>query len=196
MILPTYDQIVALHRKYAPSQAVLNDILLHCRIVAEIADWCLVNSGSQADAELVRVGCLLHDIGVYKLVAADGQRLGDYIQHGILGYDILKTEGLDETICRFASHHTGVGLTAQTIIEHHLPLPPADYLAETVEERLVMYADKFHSKFPPRFDSLATCRQEIASYGEDNLARFEALVKEFGVPPVADLAQRYQQLLV
>ena len=197
MILPTDDEIVALHHKYAPSQAVFNDVLLHSRIVANIAEWCRVNSGSQADADLVRVGCLLHDIGVYGIVRADGSFEHDqYIRHGVLGYEILKAEGLDETICRFASNHTGVGLTAKIIEERHLPLPPADYLAETVEERLIMYADKFHSKLPLHFDSLTACRHEIAGYGGDDLKHFEELVKEFGEPPVTELAHRYGQLLV
>lgn len=34
-------------------------------------------------------------------------------------------------------------------MSQNLPVPPADYLAETAEERLVMYADKFHSKSRP-----------------------------------------------
>lgn len=197
MTLPTEDEIVALHHKYAPSQAVFNDILLHCRIVAEIAEWCRLHSGSPADADLVHVGCLLHDIGVYKLVQADGSHdRSQYTRHGILGYEILKAEGFDETICRFASNHTGTGLTAEVIEKEHLPLPPADYSAKSVEERLVMYADKFHSKLPLRFNSLATCRHKMTSYGYGSPERFEALVKEFGEPPVADFAHRYQQLLV
>ncbi len=41
-------------------------------------------------------------------------------------------------------------------MRQNLPVPPADYLAETPEERLVMYADKFHSKsHPGRFLSPA-----------------------------------------
>lgn len=50
--------------------------------------------------------------------------------------------------------HTGVGLTKEDVLVQGLPLPPADYVAITPEERLVMYADKFHSKTtPPTFVS-------------------------------------------
>ena len=48
-----------------------------------------------------------------------------------------------------ASHHTGVGLTAEQILHRKLPLPAVDLLAETVEEELVMYADAFHTKSVP-----------------------------------------------
>lgn len=61
------------------------------------------------------------------------------------GEAILKSEGFPEKLWRFASHHTGVGLT-RDVINQKLPLPEADYLVETDEELLVMYADKFHSK--------------------------------------------------
>jgi hypothetical protein len=38
-------------------------------------------------------------------------------------------------------HQAGVGLRREDVIRQGLPLPPADYLAETSEERLVMYVD-------------------------------------------------------
>lgn len=61
-----------------------------------------------------------------------------YITHGTEGERILKEEGLPENLWRFAAHHTGVGLSKQDIINQHLPLPAADYFAETDEELLVM----------------------------------------------------------
>jgi uncharacterized protein len=58
---------------------------------------------------------MLHDIGVRPLFGADGKlRPGaDYITHGIEGEAILKKEVFPRAICRFASHHTGVGLSSK-----------------------------------------------------------------------------------
>ena len=100
----------------------------------------------------------------------------NYIRHGILGYELLQEEGLPEAICRFASHHTGVGLTRDDVIAQRLPLPPADYLAETGEERLVMYADKFHSKkTPPVLLTAPAYAASVRRFGAEKVAAFQAM---------------------
>src|ERR1700722_13869884 len=50
--------------------------------------------------------------------------------------DLVREEGFPEVIRRFASHHTGVGLSREDVLRQELPLPPGDYLAETPEETL------------------------------------------------------------
>ncbi|MEU9224099.1 HD domain-containing protein [Streptomyces massasporeus] len=136
------------------------------------------------DAELVRAGCLLHDIGVYRLYGEDG-RLdhGNYIRHGPLGHEIFEAEGFPETLRGFCSHHTGVGLTRRDIVRQELPLPPADYLAVTQEERLVMYADKCHTKSrPSTFLSPDEYAAHVRRFGEDKVIAFQVLRAEFGEP--------------
>ena len=116
----------------------------------------------------------------------------NYIRHGILGYGLLREEELPEAICRIASHHTGVGLTRDDVITQELPLPPADYLAETGEERLVMYADKFHSKkTPPVFLTAAAYAANVRRFGEEKVAAFQAMRGEFGEPDLAPFADAY-----
>ncbi|NED87840.1 phosphohydrolase, partial [Streptomyces sp. SID11233] len=61
---------------------------------------------------------------------------GHYVRHGLLGHRLLAAEGWPESLCRFCSCHTGVGLTRHDIETQHLPLPPGDYVARTDEERL------------------------------------------------------------
>jgi uncharacterized protein len=195
MNLPTLEQIEALHHKYAPSDAGFNLVFTHCKIVSEIAQQCIERKQLAVDAELVRVGCMLHDIGVYELLDTDGrEREGlPYITHGIRGEAILKKEGFSEVIWRFGSHHTGMGLTRQDIIKQGLPLPLQDYQAETIEEELVMYADKFHSKnTPPNFNTFEHYKQTVAKFGQDKSEKFAQLAEKFGAPDLAPLIAKYR----
>jgi uncharacterized protein len=95
MNLPTLEQIEAIHHKYAPSDTGFDRVFTHCKIVAEIAEQCITNKHLTADAALVKVGCLLHDIGVYELLDKGGKEREDlpYITHGVRGEAILKKEG-------------------------------------------------------------------------------------------------------
>ena len=88
-----------------------------------------------------------------------------------------------------------MGLTKQQIIKSNLPLPHQDFVAETPEERLVMYADKFHSKVP-QFNSLSLALTSAKKFGYDNEARFNALLAEFGAPKLDELAKTYNQNIV
>ena len=160
--------------------------------MADIAAQLLVARPQPGlDAELVHVGCLLHDIGVYRLAADEA-----YIRHGVLGEAILRAEDLPEALCLIPSHHTGVGLTRRAIIARNLPLPHQDYLADTPEEALVMYADKFHSKSnPPHFNTFNTYRAYVAQFDPENPTKFDALADQFGHPDLAPLAAKYGHLL-
>ncbi|GAA2143314.1 HD domain-containing protein [Kitasatospora kazusensis] len=186
MTLPTARSLRALHAKYAPTPEALALVLSHCEIVARIAMGLAARTGCRADPGLVEIGALLHDIGVYQVGS------GHYIRHGVLGHEILRAEGLPESLCRFASCHTGVGLTRQDIESQQLPIPAGDYVAETAEERLVMYADKFHSKStPPRFLDAAAYAARVARFGPDKATGFSALVTEFGEPELGPLVAEY-----
>jgi uncharacterized protein len=198
MPLPTITDIETLHRKYAPSGEMLEWVFGHCQAVWDIAEQLIDEKSIEVDRGLVQVGCLLHDIGVYRLFDKPGAlKTGvAYIAHGIEGREILQQEGLDEAVQRFASHHTGVGITKDEVETLRLPLPPEEYVAVTTEERLVMYADKFHSKeVPPCFNSYEWYKKFVVRYGEEKVARFVELGDEFGIPDLAPLAARYSQTI-
>ncbi|WP_433830751.1 HD domain-containing protein [Actinoplanes sp. CA-015351] len=166
-----------MHRQAAPSREAFDSVWTHCQIVWAVAAQ-LAGSSDDLDVDLVRAGCLLHDIGVYRLAPDD-----NYVRHGVLGEELLRELGLPDVLSRFCSHHTGVGITAEDVVRQGLPLAPADYLAETAEERLVMYADKFHSKStPPSFVTTDTFMSSVKRFGPDKPARFSALTSEFGQP--------------
>jgi uncharacterized protein len=182
--IPGPEEIRALHQKHAPTTEAFELVHTHCEIVWSIAEQLISASRLDVDDELVRAGCLLHDIGVYRLYG-DGGRLdhGNYIRHGLLGHELLAGEGFPEPLCRFCSHHTGVGVTKDDVLRQGLPIPPADYLAVTREERLVMYADKFHSKSrPSAFLSPDAYAAHVRRFGEEKVTAFEALRAEFGDP--------------
>ncbi|MEV5642943.1 HD domain-containing protein [Streptomyces flaveolus] len=185
MRIPGTEEIRALHAKYAPTAETFDLVHTHCEIVWGIAEQLLAAPHlGHLDAELVRAGCLLHDIGVYRLYGDEG-RLdhGNYIRHGLLGHEILENEGFPETLRRFCSHHTGVGVTKEDVLKQGLPLPVADYLAVTDEERLVMYADKFHSKSrPTAFLTADEYASQVRRFGEEKVTAFQALRAEFGDP--------------
>jgi len=191
---PTDREILRLHEKYAPSPEALGSVYGHSEIVWRIAGQLLARPGGfpglgPVDTGLVRAGCLLHDIGVYRLYDESG-RLdhASYIWHGVLGHDLLAAEGLPESICRFASRHTGVGISRADVIRQGLPLPVADYLAETAEEKVVMYADKFHTKSsPPRLLTPGEYAASVRRFGEDKVAAFESMRAQFGDPDLTRL---------
>ncbi|MCX5209108.1 HD domain-containing protein [Kitasatospora sp. NBC_00240] len=186
MALPSIRSVRALHAKYAPSGEDLARVLTHCEIVARIAVRLAERAGPGVDVDLVEIGALLHDIGVHRVGG------GAYIRHGVLGHEILRAEGLPEELCRFASCHTGVGLTRHDIESQGLPIPVGDYLAVSVEERLVMYADKFHSKStPPRFLDADAYAGQVARFGADKVTAFHALTAEFGRPDLTGLVAEY-----
>lgn len=198
MKIPDDQRIRVLHEKYAPTAEAFELVHTHCVIVCEIAEQLLEGpAGRGIDAELVRAACLLHDIGVYRLYDADG-RLdhAGYLRHGVLGHDLLRSEGFPEELCRFCSRHTGVGLSSADVHTQGLPLPVADYLAESPEERLVMYADKYHSKTdPPVFHTADSYAHRVSRFGADKAAAFAELRTYFGDPDLKTLAARHGHAL-
>jgi uncharacterized protein len=197
MLVPGDKEILALHEKHAPSQGAFDLVHTHCVIVCGIAEQLLRHPDSGLDAELVRAGSLLHDIGVYRLYDADG-KLDDseYVRHGLLGHELLAEEGFPQTVCRFASCHTGVGLSREDVRRQRLPLPAADYLAVSAEEQLVMYADKFHSKTdPPVFLTAGSYAASIRQFGEDKAAVFGSLRERFGEPDLTPFMDEYGHAL-
>jgi uncharacterized protein len=197
MRVPADEEIRALHERYAPTPEAFDLVYSHCEIVCGIAEQLLGRAGAGLDADLVRAGCLLHDIGVYRLYDTAGVLDHEqYVRHGVLGHELLETEGFAEVICRFCSCHTGMGLTRDDVRRQGLPLPVADYLAESGEERLVMYADKFHRKTrPPRFVSPGSYAVDLRRFGEGKVAAFASMRGEFGEPDLGPFVETYGHAL-
>ncbi|MEG1580247.1 MAG: HDIG domain-containing protein [Bacteroidaceae bacterium] len=136
--------------KYYPeSNAELRRILLiHSNLVCNKAlAICDAHPELGADRQFVEDGALLHDIGIFLTDAPTIYCFGTehYLRHGFLGAELMRKEGFP-TLARVCERHTGAGLTAQTIQAEKLPLPPRDFVPETIEEKIICFADKFYSK--------------------------------------------------
>jgi len=137
-------------RKYYQSFPAAHQLLLeHSRMVARKA---LSIARRQLRREAIDIAfiteaAMLHDIGIIRTYAPDLHCSGEspYLAHGIIGHDILQKEGLPHH-ARVCERHTGVGLTAKEIIAQNLPLPIRDMRPETIEEKIICYADLFFSK--------------------------------------------------
>ncbi|MBO4905931.1 MAG: HDIG domain-containing protein [Bacteroidaceae bacterium] len=169
--------------KYYSDNSELRHILLtHSRSVAEMSlDVAQRHKELAVDREFLYEAAMLHDIGVF-LTDAPGiccYGTEPYIRHGLLGGELLRSEGLPRH-ARVAERHTGTGLTVETIMRQSLPLPPCDFSPETIEEQIVCYADKFFSK--SHLERVRTPEQVLRSlekYGEEGLVRMRHWMELF-----------------
>ncbi len=197
--LPTEAEIIALHKKYAPSEELFHIVYTHCLAVWRIAEQIIGLKPHRIDKELVKAGCMLHDIGTYTLIKPDDVSWVGYVGRGIEGERLIKQEGLPKELAEIVGHHVGHGLTKKHIKEHLSGiLPVKDLTPQTIEERLVSYASKLHSRSEVlQFNSVDAYRKFIKELGGGYYARdFEALVKEFGEPNLKPLAKEFSQKIV
>lgn len=165
-----------IHRYCKDNSALENVLLKHSSDVAnrslKIADN---HPEFQIDRDFLYEAAMLHDIGIVYVDAPAIFCYGSepYLKHGLLGAELLRKEGLPAH-ARVAERHTGTGLTREEILRQSLPLPPADYRPETLEEQIICYADKFYSK--THLSEEKTYESALASlrrFGEAGLKVFE-----------------------
>ena len=169
--------------KYYPEDNELRHILInHSQSVARKA-LQIVSSHPELhlDAQFVEEAAMLHDLGIFRTDAPGIQCFGSepYICHGRLGAEILRKEGY-ERHARVCERHTGAGITCEEIIKQGLPLPHQDFLPETLEEKVICYADKFFSKTHlDREKSIEKAEKSLAKFGEDGVMRFREWERMF-----------------
>ena len=134
-----------------------------------------------ADKDFVTEAAMLHDIGIFMCDAPGIYCYGShsYIEHGYLGADLLRKEGLPKhaLVCE---RHTGSGLSLKTILKNDYPLPHRDMLPVSIEEKLICYADKFFSKSKP--DIMFTperIHEKLLRFGNEEAMRFDAMHEMF-----------------
>ncbi len=110
---------------------VSDDDIKHCLKVAEKALEIAERTGSDVNIELIGRGALFHDPGKAKT---------HEIEHGKIGTEIGKQLGLSKEITDIMEKHIRGGLTEEEARE--LGLPVKDYTLKTLEERIVIYADR------------------------------------------------------
>ena len=134
-----------------------------------------------ADVEFIKEASMLHDIGIFLTNAPSIQCFGvaPYIAHGYLGREILDKMGYSRhgLVCE---RHTGTGLTLSQIESQHLPLPHRDMSPQSIEEKIICFADCFYSKTHLGEEkSIEKMRKSIQKYGGESLRQFDIWCDEF-----------------
>ncbi len=169
--------------KYYPEDNELRHILInHSQSVARKALQIVSSHPNlHLDTQFIEEAAMLHDIGIFLTDAPGIHCFGSkpYICHGRLGAELLRKEGY-ERHARVCERHTGAGITCEEIIRQGLPLPHQDFLPETLEEKLICYADKFFSKTHlDKEKSIEKAKKSLAKFGKDGVERFQEWERMF-----------------
>ncbi len=143
------------------------------RIVDAHPEW-------QVDRDFIAEAAMLHDIGILFCDAPSISCAGShpYIEHGYLGAELLRQEGLPRHAL-VAERHTGSGITLEQVIREDINIPLHDYLPISLEERIICYADKFYSKTRLNEENPnSKIRTNMWRYGHDAVMRWDQLVAE------------------
>jgi uncharacterized protein len=151
------DSDIALLRK----AGVPEDDIGHCRKVAEKALEIAARTGQALDMELVGRGALFHDLG---------KAVTHAIEHGKIGAEMGADLGLPKAITDIMEKHIRGGLTEEEAIEHGLPVK--DYTLKTLEEKIVIYADRL-------VDIITDGIVDIGSDEAEAERRFEKILTEY-----------------
>ncbi|HYA86550.1 MAG TPA: TIGR00295 family protein [Nitrospirota bacterium] len=109
-------------------------VVAHCKAVSKMALSIARCVTIASDHDLVRKGGLFHDIGRSKTHGID---------HAVEGVAIARNHGFPDKLVNIIERHIGAGITAREAVR--LGLPEKDYLPQTVEEKIVSYADNLVS---------------------------------------------------
>jgi uncharacterized protein len=175
---------VALLEKYFPGTDAFRIILEHSRLVATKALQTALNMDNPGvEPDFLEEAALLHDIGVCRTAAPRFHCHGTepYIRHGIIGREILEEEGFPRhaLICE---RHIGVGLSVADIRSQRLPLPEEEMTPQSLEEKIVCFADLFYSKSPEKCGKEKTVdeiKTGLEKFGRQKVMIFEEWLKEF-----------------
>ena len=136
------------------------------------------------DFQFIEEAAMLHDIGIFMTDAAKIGCLGKkpYICHGYLGRELLEKEGFPKhaLVCE---RHVGTGLSIADIDQQKLSLPRRDMQPQSLEEKIICFADKFFSKNSENLTvekSIEQIQKSNLKFGEHKVKIFEQWLKEFG----------------
>lgn len=143
-----------IHEIIPPDSAAYPIYITHVTLVTakalKIAQKLKISVEKQ---QFIEEAAMLHDIGIMKTNAPDIGCFGelDYICHVKEGEKILLERNLPKH-AEIALNHVGIGgLTVEEIRENNFPLPAEDIICETIEAKIISYADMFYSKNPKNY---------------------------------------------
>lgn len=128
--LPSREQAIELLHKNKCPQTVVDHCIAVANFAVEIATK-LESKGFKVNPQLVEAGAFLHDIGRSK---------SHSVNHGLVGAEIVESEGFPKEIANIVRRHVGGGITAEEA--ERFGWPKDVYMPQTMEEKIVSYADK------------------------------------------------------
>ena len=180
--------MAALLRKRCPLPEPWFSVLLaHSRSVAAVAGRLARREGLPRGQEVFVIeAAMVHDIGIFATRAPSlgCPGLAPYYRHGVIGAEILASEGLPAH-ARVCERHVGAGITREEALARGLDLPGRDLVPETLEEILVCFADKFFSKKQGNAPRMMTTGEVLASlspFGGRQVKVFSSWLDRFGDP--------------
>lgn len=157
-ILPTPHTIQTADVDMLRRAGVSEEDIVHSVRVAEKALEIAARTRADLDMELVGRGALFHDLGKAKT---------HDIEHGQIGAQMGATLGLPAAITAVMEKHIRGGLSSEEAVE--LGLPVKDYTLDTLEERIIIYADRLVDIIT---DGIVAIKAE-----KEAEARFEEILK-------------------
>jgi uncharacterized protein len=178
------DYFEIIHKYIAPDSLTYRFYVPHVSLVtAKALEVACRFDLSEEQLRFIEEAAMLHDIGIVRvnqaILGCEGD--GPYIRHGIEGRKILEVEGLPEHAL-VAERHIGVGITKTEIIENNFPLPPRDMLPQSLEEKIISWADLFFGKKRPwQQKSREKIKKNLGKFGdaEEKVKIFEEWSKIF-----------------
>ncbi|MGA2192559.1 MAG: HD domain-containing protein [Nitrospirota bacterium] len=179
------DPYKVIEKFYYADSSTYAFLVTHSKMVAEKALLAAERvKRLEPDLTFIEEASLLHDIGIFMVHAPKIGCIGpmQYVEHGYLGRELLEKEGYPKhaLVCE---RHVGAGISVADIEKYNLPLPKRNMLPETIEEKLICWADKFFSKWPANITEekpLEKVREMVLKYGEEQLKRFDEWQDMFG----------------
>ena len=130
MKLPTREKALKKMEEAGCSKMVIDHCLSVTKVAMRLADM-FRRRGFDVDLKLVEVGALMHDLGRSRT---------HRVEHGAIGGQLARKIELPEPLARIIERHVGGGITAEEA--ERIGLPKGSYVPETLEEKIVAYADK------------------------------------------------------
>jgi len=128
--LPNREQSVEILQKNKCSP----EVITHCQAVAVLALELAEKFKAKkypVNVALIEAGALLHDLGRAKTHS---------VNHAIEGMQLAQAENLPEEIICIIKRHVGAGIIAEEAEQFNWPKD--NYIPQTLEEKIVCYADK------------------------------------------------------
>jgi len=160
-----------IHKYITPDSSTYRVYIPHVSLVTAKALKIAKRLGLSGEQQIfIEEAAMLHDIGIVKVKQYSPSSDGNlpYICHAPAGRELLESEGLPKHAL-VAERHLGLGISKDEIIACQFPLPHRDMLPESIEEKIICWADLFFGKKPGKLweeSSLAKVKKKVARYGE------------------------------